>query len=146
LLCHSQLLIAVIQNQTKWDSPEALSLFVCGTKAISQRFEKQVKQQTSTPTESIDVKKHVMGQIWVLRNAFVTPHSWRQLLADKDCDNLCTLQDIFVLQVKAKYLAKYLAKTLSCALTLYPTTANFLGICLAGIQIVNDFDYDVNDT
>jgi hypothetical protein len=133
-----------LQNQTKWDSPEALSLFVHGTKATRWRFEKQTEQEKSTPTEIIDVKKHVMEQIQVLRDVFLTPHSWRQILDNKDCDDLCTPQDIFVLQVKAKYLAK----TLSCALTLYPTTANFLDIYLAGIQIVNEFDYDeiVNDT
>jgi hypothetical protein len=123
-----------IQKQTKWDSPEALSLFVRG--ATGQKFGN--KQDDMPPIENIDVKKHVQSQIQLLRKAYLTPQGWKNVVDDEDEDHLCTAYDIFILQTKCKYLAI----TLTHALSHYASTVNFLDICTHAIDKVNEFDFD----
>jgi hypothetical protein len=125
-----------IKEQTKWDSPEALSLFVQGTKASRQRFGEKKGQNESN--ERVDVKKHVISQVDALRRAYLTPKGWRNILDDKDEKDLCSSYDIFSIQVKCKYLAA----TLSKALIHYDTTLTFNEICASAIDKVNEFDFD----
>jgi hypothetical protein len=57
---------------------------------------------------------------------------------DKDVNDICTPYDVFVLRLKAQYLAV----TLKVALTKYETTTNFLEICSIAIDKINKIDYE----
>jgi hypothetical protein len=120
-----------IANESKWYSPEALSLFVKGPKVTRQK--RQVKQYNN-----IDVKRHVMSQVKTLRNAYLTYDGWREVITDGDSDDTCTPFDIFVIRMKSRYLST----ALTCALGCYHCTDSFLDICSAAIDKINELDYD----
>jgi hypothetical protein len=129
-----------ILSQSKWDSPEAALLFVYGNKATQQEMEKREEKsnRTNNPPAKLDVRKHIIAQIPILRKAYLTAEGWKIIVEDHDEDNVCTPYEIFCLQKKAKYLAI----TLMHALKLYETTTNFLDICTAAINTVEEMDYD----
>jgi hypothetical protein len=128
-----------IKDQSKWHSPEALSLFVRGTNTtVHQKRKKRKDKQIEYNTNKIDVKKHVVNQIQILRKAYLTLNGWRCIIDDCDTDDVCTAFDIFTIRLKAKYLAV----TLSLALSLYETTKNFLDICQTAINKIDLLEYN----
>jgi hypothetical protein len=118
--------------ETKWDSPEAASLFVHGISKMGWRKRKKIIQTD----DKTDVKQHVMDQIQRLRMAYLSPLGWKDILDDHDDNDTCTPFEIFSIQLKAKYLAV----TLSVALEKYASTVNFLDICDIAIKKVNELD------
>ena len=133
---------ALIQEETKWDSPEAHSLFVYGKKVNRQRSQEEDIQDynntTTNTTTKVDVKKHVLNQVHILRNAFLTSDGWKDIIDDKDDGGYCTQHDIFSIRKKARYLAL----TLSNVLKNYLTTPKFVDICASAITSINNTDFD----
>jgi hypothetical protein len=96
----------------------------------------------TNPTDAVpielDVRKHIIAQIPILHKAYLTAEGWKNIIEDHDKENVCTPYEIFCLQKKAKYLSI----TLIHALKLYENTTNFLDICTAAINTVEEMDYD----
>jgi hypothetical protein len=125
-----------IRQHNKWDSPEALSLFVTGTRRGMKQRDKDKNKQIPN-----DIKNHVRTQIWLLQDAHLSPEGWKYDVDDKDRSNLCTSNDIYTLRLKSKYLAT----TIRLALQFYEHTDNFLNIVQKAITKIDEFEYD-NDT
>jgi hypothetical protein len=125
-----------IAYETKWDSPEASALFLEGS-APKERKKKRKTRQDSQQQQASNVKKHVVHQIQLLRKAYLSPNGWKDIISDKDHSiELCTPHDVFVLRLKARYLAV----TLTHALVMYESTTDFLDICRYAIQKINEVD------
>jgi hypothetical protein len=77
----------------------------------------------------------------MLRAAYLSADGWRDIVDDTDVGNLCSQFDVFVIRLKAKYLAV----TLTHALSHYEHTVNFLDICTAAIRKIDDIDFDGSD-
>jgi hypothetical protein len=131
-----------LMKETKWDSPEAHSLFVYDKKVNRQREEEEDIQDSNTTTTNtttkVDVKKHVLNQVTLLRKAFLTSDGWKDIIDDKDDGGFCTQHDIFSIRKKARYLSL----TLSYALKDYLTTPRFIDICASAIASINNTDFD----
>jgi hypothetical protein len=135
-----------IKAETKWDSPEALALFLEESAPREKKRKRRTRQNNNQTQQDqvppkIDVKKHVAYQIQLLRRAHMSPNGWKSIISDTEADDLCTPHDVFNLRLKARYLAA----TLSHALVLYESTADFLDICKRGIQTINETDGYVHD-
>jgi hypothetical protein len=131
-----------IMYKTKWDSPEASVLFIEGSapkerkKKRRTRQDDQQQQQNQTHQET-NVKKHIICQILLLQKAYLSPNDWKDIISDKDHSiELCTPHDVFILRLKAKYLAV----TLIHALVMYESMTDFLDICSHAIQKINEID------
>jgi hypothetical protein len=68
-----------------------------------------------------------------LCRVYLTALGWKAVVDDEEIENQCTAHDIFVIQLKCKYLAV----TLTHALTHYSSTINFSDICKYAIEKVN---------
>jgi hypothetical protein len=121
-----------ISKETKWHSPEAVSLFVSGPKRRLETKEKNM--------EAVDVKQHIHSQISILRAAYLSVDGWKNIVNDGDTANLCSAFDIFVIRLKARYLST----TLTQALSDYEDTKNFIEICAKAIQKIDNIDFDGN--
>jgi hypothetical protein len=117
----SNLLSEQIKQCNKWDSPEALSLFVTGTRRGIKQRDSRNKQDSPA---NHNVKNHVRMQIQLLVDAHLSPGGWKCVIDNEDKANLCTSDDIYILRLKSKYLAT----TLHLALQCYEYTNNFLAI------------------
>jgi hypothetical protein len=126
----SNLLSEQIKQYNKWDSPEALSLFVTGTRRGMKQRDKD--------RDIHDVKNHVRMQIRLLQDAYLSPRGWKRIVDDEDKADLCTSNDIYMLRLKSKYLAM----TLRLALQYYEHTDNFLTIIEKAISKIDAFEYD----
>jgi hypothetical protein len=129
-----------IRKQNKWHSPEALMLFVNSSKA-PMRKGKTSQTTDKSKQNTTNVKRHIARQIRLLRNAYTTPNGWKYIVNDKDVNDICSPYDVFVLRLKARYLAV----TLKVALTKYETTTDFLDICSIAIDKINKIDYEEQD-
>jgi hypothetical protein len=129
----------LILKQSRWDSPEALSLFVHGTKATRLKKRKRNSNRNESDKNSdIDVKEHVRNQVFLLRKAYLTSEGWRSIVDDNDVGNQCSEYDVFMLQTKAKYLAV----TLTQALSQYEQGATLFSICTSAIAKIDDVEFD----
>ncbi len=74
-----------ILSQSKWDSPEAALLFVYGNKAMQQdKAMRDRTNRTNNPTDAVptefDVRKHIIAQIPILHNAYLTVEGWKNIV------------------------------------------------------------------
>jgi hypothetical protein len=125
----------VILGESRWDSPEALSLFVQGTNRAGS---KKRKKRNSDESSEINVKQHISNQIRLLRRAYLTADGWRSIVDDKDEADVCSKHDIFMLQIKAKYLSVALTQVLSQ----YELGAALISICSDAIAKIDDVEFD----
>ena len=83
------------------------------------------------------LRMYTATQVHLLRKAYLSPEGWKDIIDDKDEQDVCSLFQIFKVQQKVKYLYT----TLACALKHFDvTTNNFLDICSPSLQKVNDND------
>ena len=105
-----------IVKETRWQAPETMKLFTGNYN--SPDIDLQANPDA--------LRKYVATQVILLRKAYLSPEGWRDVIDDKDEQDVCSPFQIFEVQQKAKYLYA----TLACALKHFGVTTNkFLDIC-----------------
>ena len=99
-----------VAKESRWQAPETMKLFTGATQ--SPDIDIQADRDA--------LRRHVASQAILLRKAYLSSEGWRDIIDDKDEQELCSPFQIFKIQQKAKYLYA----TLACALKCFGETTN----------------------
>jgi hypothetical protein len=76
--------------------------------------------------------------VFLLRKAYLTAEGWNSIVDDNNVGNVCSKYDVFMLQMKAKYLAV----TFTQALSQYEQGTMSFSICTNALAKIDDVEFD----
>ena len=127
MTCTQSLKAKQIIEQSYWQSPEAIALFI----PIMIRKKQQ---------NEIDVKQYIKDKIIKLRKGYICPSGWRGIIDDCDQNSMCTQYDIFKIQQKCKYISHALHITLEFMGIHNKKKLTWLECCKSAINYIGKFE------